>query len=57
MRTLNHRHAENAKRAAVTAFRDRYNRHRRLENEASAKPKTGLHALEARQADAMKKAA
>jgi len=41
----------------VTAFRDRYNRHWRLENEASAKPKTGLHALEARQADAMKKAA
>jgi hypothetical protein len=30
-------------RAAVTAFRDRYNRHLRLENEVSAKPKTGLH--------------
>jgi transposase InsO family protein len=30
-------------RAAVTAFRDRYNRHWRLENEVSAKPKTGLH--------------
>jgi hypothetical protein len=30
-------------RAAVSAFRDRDNRHWRLENAVSAKPKTGLH--------------
>jgi hypothetical protein len=38
-------------RAAVTAFRDRYNRHWRLEKLGFMSP------LEARQADAMKKAA
>jgi transposase InsO family protein len=38
-------------RAAVTAFKDRYNRHWRLEKLGFMSP------LEARQADAMKKAA